>query len=195
LIFEVCVEDNVKVSLPKTHIMTVYTGTAVDKDHVSASLCGGEVTESDKAQCYLGIWLDAFSMEKFCTHREKLLTKMEFAGWQIMKFLSENQDLSFANRKILLRNKLRSVVSHGVELVIPFAGELFTKKELSIWRRVLGCQRRPAAEALLWLLGMNSFETEMRARLRRRGVIWSSKLQCLKLRRRETKTWVAGLHR
>jgi hypothetical protein len=82
-----------------------------------------------------------------------------------------------------------------VELVIPFAGELFTKKELSIWRRVLGCQRRPAAEALLWLLGMNSFETEMRARLRRRGVIWSSKLQCLKLRKRETKTWVAGLHR
>lgn len=51
--------------------------------------------------------MDSLCMEKFITHREKLLLKMDYVGWQIMKVRSEYGDLNFEMRRTLLQSRLR----------------------------------------------------------------------------------------
>lgn len=55
MILDVSREDKVRVSMPKTNIMTVYTGGHVCKENVRASLCEGAIEETEEDQIYLGI--------------------------------------------------------------------------------------------------------------------------------------------
>lgn len=148
-------EDKIIVAVKKCELVVFdLENGSRPKWHIECGDARLEETEEDAVK-YLGFWLE---LDAYNKHLEAAHGKLKKAAHLVAGYISKYPGMNVILKRKLHTTIVRGSAMSGCEIWAGTGGRHFSRKEYATLKQMMHVARRPAMEALLWILKLQSLE-------------------------------------